>query len=75
MAQYPYIVRRVGWGYFDIPIIVKFKKWTGLKPMKLEHELTFEEGGKSSAFVIELEEGVIEKGCKDAKRIIELATM
>ena len=35
----PFIVSRVGWGYFDIKIEVTFKKWTGIKRKTIDYEL------------------------------------
>ena len=31
ISSAPFILSRVGWGYFDLKIDVTFKKWTGLK--------------------------------------------
>ena len=35
-----------GWGYFDMPIEVHFKDELNIKPIKINHELEFEAGGK-----------------------------
>ena len=45
---------RKGWGYFDLPICVYFKKETGLKPFKIEHLLEFEEPGSWKNFKFQL---------------------
>ena len=55
ISQHPFILSRVGWGLFTVGIEIEFKKWTGLKKMKLEHDLLFEEKGKQEGFIIELE--------------------
>ena len=34
-----------GWGYFDLPVTIYFKKETGLEPMSVEFELNFDDNG------------------------------
>lgn len=41
MTQFPFLLSRVGWGYFTIKIDIAFKKWIGVKDISLEHELLF----------------------------------
>lgn len=57
----PFILSRLGWGEFTIGIEIEFKKWTGQPKMKLEHDLIFEEKGSSKAFIIEIENEIIQK--------------
>lgn len=40
-----YEISRLGWGTFDIPVTIKFKKNLGLKPYTQEHELVFSGSG------------------------------
>ena len=35
-----------GWGEFEVPTTIYFKKEIGLEPLELEHELVFEGNGK-----------------------------
>ena len=51
----PFILSRIGWGYFEIHMEIVFKKWTGLPKMELDHMLSFENGGKQSGFIIDIE--------------------
>ena len=43
----PFEVKSIGWGYFTVKIDVVFKKSTGIKNMKFEHELCFDGNGTS----------------------------
>ena len=38
----PFLLSRIGWGYFEVEIDIVFKKSTGLPPKKMTHELNFE---------------------------------
>ena len=43
----PYEMKRVGWGTFEIPVTIYFRRDTGRRePLKLEHMLSFEGKGK-----------------------------
>lgn len=53
----PFIVKRIGWGYFEVKMIITWKNWTGLLPKekKISHELCFNGDGKTCGFVMELD--------------------
>ena len=53
--NFPFILSRIGWGYFTVELEVNFQSWTGLGPMKLSHELCFDDKGKSNSFKVELD--------------------
>ena len=55
VSQYPFILSRIGWGYFEIHVEILFKKWTKLPKMELDHMLSFEENGASGAFFVDVE--------------------
>ena len=40
---------------------IEFKSWTELSLLKLEHELAFDEQGKSSSFVVDVEGELLRK--------------
>eukprot|EP00746_Dinoflagellata_sp_MGD_P167014 gnl/MRDRNA2_/MRDRNA2_97304_c0_seq1.p1 gnl/MRDRNA2_/MRDRNA2_97304_c0~~gnl/MRDRNA2_/MRDRNA2_97304_c0_seq1.p1 ORF type:complete len:317 (+),score=56.90 gnl/MRDRNA2_/MRDRNA2_97304_c0_seq1:75-953(+) len=42
----PFTATRVGWGYFDVKVTVTFKDAT-TRPLEVDHELCFEDGGAS----------------------------
>ena len=45
--QAPFELSRIGWGTFNIPISVFFRRETGIKDViELNHELSFEGNGK-----------------------------
>ena len=51
--QAPFRLCKVGWGYFELPITVHFKKATGiLDPQTFEHTLSFDGDGKHRKFVL-----------------------
>jgi hypothetical protein len=37
VSSYPFICRRIGWGYFDVQIKIEFQPWTKIKTKKLTH--------------------------------------
>ena len=60
--QAPFLLARVGWGYFDIEMKVEFQKSTGMKPVKLVHELNFDGNGKTQTFQMDVnEDGDLDK--------------
>ena len=52
VTQAPFLLSRIGWGYFEMEIDIVFKKSTCLAPMKVTHELSFEQAEKKSQFEI-----------------------
>lgn len=59
-TKQPFKVTRRGWGVFDIPVKIFWKKWTGLEPSIFSHFLSFEEDGKKSKFKVKIERAKIE---------------
>ena len=49
----PFEVRCVGWGYFQIPITIRWKPELGVPDTHLSHVLSFDENGKTVPFFIE----------------------
>ena len=47
VEEAPFLLARVGWGYFDVKIDIEFQPWTGLKKHTLVHELCFDKNGKT----------------------------
>ena len=43
-----------GWGYFDLPMTIYFKKSLGLEPVTIEHELCFDGDGKWEKYRFEV---------------------
>ena len=55
VAEYPFILSRIGWGYFEVHMEIVFKKWTKIPKMELDHMLSFENEGAQGAFFIDVE--------------------
>ena len=55
VEQAPFLLSRVGWGYFEITMDVEFTKVTGLGTRTLTHELCFENKGKTQSFMIDVD--------------------
>ena len=54
IKQHPYCIKRIGWGTFEIKMMVKFKDWIAKEPIKVEHELSFQGNGIRHAFLIDV---------------------
>ena len=51
----PFCVRRIGWGFFDIKIIVHWKKIMKQKDLLiLEHELNFNGCGEEKKIILKI---------------------
>ena len=52
----PFLIARVGWGYFTVEVEIEFQPRTGLtEVMKLEHELNFDKDSTHKNFIVEVE--------------------
>ncbi len=47
VEQAPFLLSRIGWGYFEVTMDVEFTKITGLGTRTLTHELGFDDKGKT----------------------------
>ena len=47
IEEAPFLLSRIGWGYFDIEVEIEFQKSTGLGLKKVVHELCFDGKGKT----------------------------
>ena len=41
IEEAPFLLSRIGWGYFDVEVEIEFQKSTGLGLKKVVHELCF----------------------------------
>ena len=55
VSKAPFLLSRIGWGYFDVEFDVEFQPWTGLGTRKMVHELCLEGKGKTQAFLIDVD--------------------
>lgn len=60
LTKAPYKVTRLGWGVFDIPIILSFKPQYGLQDIKVNHYLSFENYGEQSSTVVQINKKAIQ---------------
>ena len=56
VTEAPFLLSRVGWGWFDIPMDIEFQPWTKLPKMTLEHELCFENKGHTQSVLLEIDD-------------------
>ena len=45
VEEAPFLLSRLGWGWFTVEFEVEFHDWTKLGKIKMEHELCFENKG------------------------------
>ena len=58
----PYEMKRIGWGTFEIPIEIFFRRETGRREtLKLSHYLSFEGTGKRINFTVSFDKEKLEK--------------
>ena len=65
VSEQPFILSRVGWGYFTIYMDVVFQEWTGLAKTRVEHELCFDDNGKSAHLDIDIDGELVHKHLGD----------
>lgn len=54
VTKAPFLLSRVGWGYFDIKMVIEFQPSTGLGTKEIVHELCFDNDGKTKSFILEV---------------------
>ena len=52
---------RIGWGVFDIPFEIYWKKWTGLEPSECTHFLSFQQNGKENKSRVKIDRSKFEE--------------
>ena len=57
-----------GWGYFDIPIEIHFRKWVGMPPLTITHALSFEGDGLHKIHRLVLDKQIFPKHFFNGKR-------
>ena len=57
----PFEITRIGWGVFEIPVKIFWKKWTGLGITEHSHYLRFEENGDQSRCKVKIEREKMEQ--------------
>lgn len=55
-------MKRIGWGTFNVPITINFKKETGIRePVKIDYELSFKGTGSIKFFTLTFEKEILDK--------------
>lgn len=55
LTEAPFLLSRVGWGWFDVEMDIEFQPNTGLPKHHLTHELCFEGDGKTQSILLEVD--------------------
>jgi len=50
MTKQPFEIKRIGWGYFTIPITIYWQEWLKMPPTTINHTLCFDENGQTRHF-------------------------
>jgi len=50
----PFEVTRIGWGYFDIDVVITWKSWLQMEPLEVNHLLSFDGEGDHSNHTIDM---------------------
>ena len=74
VTEAPFLLSRIGWGYFTIQMDVEFQKWTNLPVIQLEHELSFNKNGHTQSVLLEIEEEMYATGKKSQDIAKDLAS-
>ena len=54
VTEPPFLLSRVGWGYFEITMNVEFQPATKIGVKNLNHMLEFEGAGRTQSFLLEV---------------------
>ena len=59
ISNSPFKVSRIGWGIFEIPIKIFWKKFLNCPPTELTHTLSFEGEGKYSEIIVKFDKDLL----------------
>ena len=52
IKEAPFETTNTGWGWFELPITINFKKETGIQPVTVNHKLEFANGGEARSIKV-----------------------
>ena len=52
VTEAPFLLSRIGWGYFEVGMAIEFQPETGLFKKALKHELDFEGNGRTKNILL-----------------------
>ena len=64
VTEAPFLLSRLGWGYFNVDFDVEFQDWTKLGTVSMEHMLSFNNKGHTQSILLEVDmadEGTVNK--------------
>ena len=67
VTEAPFLLSRLGWGYFPVEFDVEFHEWTKLGTVKMEHMLSFDNKGHTQSILLEVDMG--KEGKVDKKEV------
>ena len=56
VTEAPFLLSRIGWGYFTITMDIEFQAWTKLPVLQLDHELSFNNKGHTQSILLEIDD-------------------
>ena len=56
VTEAPFLLSRVGWGWFTVEFDIEFQPWTKLPTMRMEHDLCFNNKGHTQSIMLEVED-------------------
>ena len=59
--KFPFQIKRIGWGIFEIKIIITWRHWMKKAPTKYTHMLSFDGDGERHAFIVDVNKEMYEK--------------
>ena len=68
VEEAPFLLSRLGWGWFTVEFEVEFHDWTKLGKIKMEHELCFENKGHTQSILLEVD--MADEGAVDNKQVV-----
>jgi hypothetical protein len=67
VVKEPFVVRRIGWGYFTIPITIHWQDWLKMEPTQFNHTLCFDGEGKTLNKIVEIDKELLDKAKSEVK--------
>ena len=69
VSEAPFLLSRLGWGYFTVEFDVEFHEWTKLGTVRMEHELSFDNKGHTQSMLLDVD--MSDEGKVDSQNVIQ----
>ena len=63
-SELPFQHTAIGWGTFDLDVLVVWKEWTGMEPSKMTFEIVFAQEGVALNFTVKMDKDLYKKYMK-----------